>query len=456
MKFSSGSGITLVVVFLLYLLPQIIHAQTQMPAKVTMNMSLLQAQDYAYENNYTLINSKYDVEIAHKMVKQNTAIGLPQINATIDYLDYIEQPTSLIPGEFFGQPGQMIPLQFGTKYNATLKANATQLIYSGQYLVGLQTAKAYLETAKEKNIKDRIDIRDRVADTYILLLINDEAIMILDSLYKIVTRQAEEVRISFQNGMIEDVDVDQAELNKSDLEARLTDAQNSKNIVYANLKFLIGLKDNQELTLTDDLGFFLAQVDKEALINQPFDYNKNIDYLYMKKGQYLVFMQYKLAKTAYQPTLLTSLGFSENAQRNEWNFFQSNQSWFRMVNWGVSLSIPIWSSGSRKYSVDQARLNYAKSKVTEEQTRVGLQLTVETSKKDFNNAYFVYQNKKQGFAIAVKIFQKTSIKYKEGVASSTDLNQRYNQLLMANSDYMQSMYNVLRMKIQLTKLLEKF
>ena len=79
----------------------------------TMSMSLKEAQDYAYENNFDLKNSANDVRIAYKMVKQNTAIGLPQVDGGIDYMDYLALPTSLIPGEFIGEPGTSFPVQFG-------------------------------------------------------------------------------------------------------------------------------------------------------------------------------------------------------------------------------------------------------------------------------------------------------------------------------------------------------
>ena len=447
--------IILLTFFCLFFLQSVIGQQDTKP-KTVMAFSMQQAQDYAYENNYDLKNSAFDVQIARKMVKQNTAIGLPQINGGIDYNNFIDIPTSLIPGEIIGKPGTQIPVQFGSPYNATLKASLTQLVYSGQYLVGLQTAKAYLETVKQRNLKDKIDVRDIVADAYLRVLVIEQSLVILDSTYKVVSKLVDEAKKSYQSGLIEDIDVDQADLNRSNLEAQLADIQSNRNVAYATLKFIIGLKDNQEITLADNLEYFLAQVDRDALVNQAFDYERNIDFLLLKKSDYLILMQFKLAKTAYHPTLAGFISISENAQRSSWNFFKAYEPWYRTTNWGLSLSIPIWSSGSRKYSVDQARLNVEKTKVTDEKLRVGLELQVETAKKDFSNAYFVYKNKMKGFETALKIYQKTMTKYQQGVSSSTDLNQRYSQFLQANSDYMISMYTVLSSKIKLSKLLEKF
>jgi outer membrane protein len=411
---------------------------------------------FAEENNYDLKNSATDVEIARKMVKQNTAIGLPQINGGIDYSNNLVIPTTLLPGEIIGKPGTYVPVQFGTPYNASLKGTLTQLIYSGQYLVGLQTAKAFLETSKQKNVRDKVDIRDQVADSYIRLLVVDEGIKILDSTYVVVSRLVEEARKSYQAGLIEDIEVDQADLNRSNLEATITYTKNLRNLGYASLKFIMGLKDTQEMILTDNLDFFLAQVNRDVLINQKFDYNSNLDYVLLKKADYLTLMQYKLAKTAYQPTLTGFLTGSTSAQRNAWNFFKTTEVWYPTVIVGASLQIPIWSSGSRKFAVDQARLNVEKTKVTDEKVRVGLELQVATAKTDFSNAWEIYQNKVKGFQTALKIYEKTLKKYNQGMAGSTDLNQRYNQFLASNSDYMQSIYTLLSQKIKLSKLLEKF
>ncbi|MEI7980583.1 MAG: TolC family protein [Bacteroidota bacterium] len=433
-------------------------SQTTTPiiSKTTKAFTLQQAQEYALENNYDLKNSTTDVEIARKMVKQNTAIGLPQINAGVDYMDYVVQPTTLIPGEFFGKPGTFQAVQFGTTYNMTLKGTLSQLIYSGQYLVGLQTAKAFLETSKQKNLRDKVDIRDQVADVYIRLLVVNEGIKILDSTYVVVSRLVEEARKSYQVGLLEDIEVDQADLNRSNLEATLTYTKNQRDLVYASLKFVIGLKDNEELIQIDNLDFFLAQVNRDALVNQPFDYQSNIDYTLLKKNDFLTLMQYKLSKTAYQPTLSGFLSGSANAQRNSWTFLSTSEVWYPTVNFGFSLQIPIWSSGSRKYSVDQARLNVEKTKVTDEKMRVGLELQVATAKTEFSNAYAIYKNKVKGFETALKIYEKTMTKYKQGMVGSTDLNQRYQQFLSSNNDYMQSIYQLLSQKIKLSKLLEKF
>ncbi len=425
-------------------------------AQEEMAFTLKQAQEYAYEHSYELQNARYDVEIAKKIVKENTSIGLPQIDATASYMDNILRPTSIIPN-FFDTTGTAPPLeiQFGTRYNASFSAQLTQLIYSGQYLVGLQTAKAYLETEKTKNLKSQIDVRDMVSEAYIAYLIVGESLKILDSTFMTISQMVTETEEFYKNGLIEQLDVEQMELNKATLEAELITASSQKLLAYNYLKFLMGIEENQKIILTDDLDFFLQRINRDYLMNTDFDYGFNINYRLLKKQEYLVLMQYKLAKTAYQPSLVGFFDISTNAQRESWNFFDSKQQWFSSSYWGIQLNIPIWSSGGRKYAVDQAAINVEKMKVLDKQTRTSLNLQVETVRNDFNTAYLVFLNKKKSLQTASKIYEQTIIKYRQGLASSTDLNQKYNQFLMTEAEYTQAMFSLLKSNIALSKLLEK-
>src|ERR1700750_1630776 len=74
----------------------------------TYNFSIQECVDYAYEHQHDVINSRLDVNSADYHVKEIIGQGLPQISGSANFLDYIKIPTTLIPGEFFGQPGTFV------------------------------------------------------------------------------------------------------------------------------------------------------------------------------------------------------------------------------------------------------------------------------------------------------------------------------------------------------------
>ena len=106
---------------------------------IMMVLSLQKVQQLALEQNYQVKNSRKDLEIANKKVWETTAIGLPQISGSASYQQFLKIPVTLIPAEFFGgQPGTYAEMKFGTEYNISGSLTASQLVFDGAYIVGLQ------------------------------------------------------------------------------------------------------------------------------------------------------------------------------------------------------------------------------------------------------------------------------------------------------------------------------
>jgi len=83
-------------------------------------LNLEKAKSLAQKNNFELRNARLEIETAQYMVKETVATGLPQVGASINYIDNIGLPVQLIPGDFFGFPGENLEVQFGTKYSSSV------------------------------------------------------------------------------------------------------------------------------------------------------------------------------------------------------------------------------------------------------------------------------------------------------------------------------------------------
>jgi len=66
---------------LMLVFPGILFAQNQ-----TLQFSLQEAQDYALENNKTYKNAKADIKLADAQLREAKGAGLPQVEATVDYM----------------------------------------------------------------------------------------------------------------------------------------------------------------------------------------------------------------------------------------------------------------------------------------------------------------------------------------------------------------------------------
>ena len=150
--------------------------------KETYSFTLNQAIEHALKNNYAAINAKKDIEAAKEKKWETTASGLPQINGNVSYLnnlDFTEQGVTG-GGGFGGAPGSVSTITFGTKHSMDARATLSQLIFDGSYIVGLQSAKVYLQISQNAKEKTDLEVREMVTNAYGNVLLARENILILE------------------------------------------------------------------------------------------------------------------------------------------------------------------------------------------------------------------------------------------------------------------------------------
>jgi outer membrane protein len=445
----------------LWLLSPVTRAQEQQSNSGVSYFSLEEARAFAKEHNYDVINALKDIEIARKKVKETTAIGLPQIEASLAYNDFIDIPTQLIPAEFQDPTnpelaGTFFPIKFGTKYNMTASATASQLLFSGEYIVGLQASRVFVDFSQKQYDKQIIELDKSVAESYYLVLIAERSKIIIDSTLVSLLEIKKANEALYENGFIEDTDVDQVDLLISDLRATLIDLENNLEISRNMLKFTMGLKLENEIVLTDDLDDLLAKVDQEVLYQTGFDYRKNISYKILENQQELAYLDMKRYKSQYLPRLYTFFNFQQNAYRQQWNFLKGGEDWFKTTLWGVQLDIPVFQSGARSAKVSQAKIQLEQLEVVDQQLQAGLEIQVSSTKNNFLNSWKVYQNKQESLDLSLRIYNKTQQKLLEGVSSSIELQQNYNQYLTTEREYIMSILELLTNKLELELLLTEY
>ncbi|MBN2615299.1 MAG: TolC family protein [Bacteroidales bacterium] len=423
-------------------------------AQKVFRLNLDEAINYAYTHNYSMINSGKDLEISKEQMKAALAEGLPQINGTLSYHDNVARPVSLIPGDFFGKPGEQIAVQFGTRYDAALNGQFTQLIFDGRYLVGLKAAKVAIEKADKEFFKNKLAVREQISNTYYQALSIKKSLHIVDSTLNVTRRLAGETNHVYKQGLTDDVSVDQLNLLVSDLKATQTRLNNQRVINQALLKFYLGLDEKDSLVLTEDIGKLIIQKEKMIAESGTLNLGQNIDYQTIQVAKQLSNLQVMLAKAAYLPSINASVSYNTQAQRDVWNFFNAGK-WYQSAIVGVTMHIPIFSSGQRKAKLNEARLNFEKMQVMEKETGKQLNIQYKTLIDNYENARKVYNNKDQNRKVAEKIYRKTTEKFKEGMASSLDLLNTHNQFLSAESDYVNAEFDLLQSAEKLQTLLTK-
>lgn len=418
------------------------------------SFSLQQAIDFALENNRTAKNAMQDVDAASKQKWETISTGLPQINASIDYQNFLKQQVSLIPAEFFGgNPGEFAEVIFGTKQSVAGFATLNQKIFDGSYIVGLQSVKVFLEIAQNAKVKTDLEVRKAVINAYGNVLIAEQSTSILESNKSLLEKNLFEITKMYENGMEEEESMEQIQISLSSIKSDLNKVVRLKKIAYQMLNITMGQDINTDIVLTENLENLTLQNMSLDLLESETDIENNIDYLIAQNDKKSKEILLKLEKSKALPTLDAFVNGGYTAFSDNFAFTNDNQKWFGSSLFGVNMTIPIFSSLGRTASTQRAKINLSKAKNNLIETEQKLQLEIDAAKSEYQFTIEDYANKKQNLRLAERIEVKNETKFFEGIASSFDLRQAQVQLYTAQQEYLQAMLDVINKKAELETLL---
>ncbi|WP_289043372.1 TolC family protein [uncultured Olleya sp.] len=408
------------------------------------NMSLQEAIDYALENNRTAKNAALDIEAAIKQKWETTATGLPQLNAAVDYQNALKRNVFV-----FGD--QVI--QVGSKHTLTGTATLSQLLFDGSYLVGLQSAKVYLEISKNAKAKTDLEVRKAVINAYGNVLLAEESVAILERNISVLEKNLNDITKIFENGLEEEESVEQLKITLSSVKSNLNNTTRLKDLAYQMLNLTIGKPINDTTVLTEDLDALALQNIKLELLDTDNSIENNIDYKIAQNDKTSKELLVKLEKSKALPSLSAFINGGYTGNRESFNFTNTNEKWYGSSIFGVSLNVPIFSSGMRSAATQRAKINLEKADINLTETEQMLNLQIESAKSDYQFAIEDYQNKKENLTLAERIETKNQTKFFEGIGSSFELRQAQTQLYTAQQELLQTMLDVITKKAELETLL---
>jgi len=447
------------------LLPAGLYAQQQ---GSPLSLSLKQAQDYAIINNVNAKNSSLDVKLAKKKIWETTAIGLPQISAQANYQHLFKVPELSLGGSTFLdtknlEPGNVItandvtqgnlflgynpsdPIALGVKDNTTINLTVSQLVFSGEYLVGLQASKVFSKISEQSQKKTELDLKESVSNTYSLVLLLGQNKTILQQSLDNLKKTLADMQEMNKQGFIENTDVDQIELTTLNLENGVNSINRQESASKDLLKYQLGLSFDIEIVLTDSLESTTVIPNLETVLSSKFNVENNLDFQILGIQEKLGKLNLKREESTFLPSLAAVYQHTAKVNKPAFDFTPADV-------FMLTLNVPIFSSGQRLVKVQERKLELEKITNTKNDVSNALQLQFINIRNEMASAYEKLQNEKKNIELTNRIYEKTLIKYKEGLSSSLDLTNAQNQYLTAQSNYFTAMYSLITAKNKLDKL----
>jgi outer membrane protein TolC len=396
-----------------------------------MSLSLEDAVKMALERNTNILNSELDLEIAQKKIKETIAMGLPHVDLKSAYTFLPVVPTIV-----FGDDPNAAPIELGVKHNLTTDITASQLIFNGAYIVGVQATKVYYNLSVQNDEKTRLDVNESVINTYQMIQLAEESLKILQQNLDNVLKTKYEISEMYTQGFMEKTDVDQLEVTANVLRNSINQVESNLDMAYRLLKIQLGIDETIAVTLADSTQTYESLIlASDLLITEEFVLEKNIDYKLVQTSKELAELNVKVEKSTYLPVIN---GFYNRTQKlNSPAFDFTPKDLF-----GINLNMPIFASGQRKALINQRELEVEKRENTRLFVSSSLIMQANQFKSDVELKAEKYKNQKMSKELTDEIYQRTLEKYKQGMVTSLDLANTQNQYLNNLTNYYQFMFDL--------------
>jgi len=413
------------------------------------HFSLKEAIEYAQKNQVSIQNAEIDEAIAANTVKQTVGIGLPQLSGNVNFQDFLKVPTSLLPGEFFGKPGEQIPVQFGVKYQSSIGLELSQLLFDGSYLVGLQASKTYKELSNKNLKRSRIETAVAVTKAYYSVLVSNEQLSLLDANLIRLKKSLDDTKALFTNGFVEKIDVDRLTVLNNNLETERGNVIRLLNLNVNLLKFQMGMSIQSKLSLTDSISGL--QVIQSVAVADTNAYKNRIEYSLLETQKRLNELDLKRYKSLFLPSVVAFGNTSKSLQANEFsNLFERS---FPTTVIGFKISVPLISGGIKLYQVRNAKLEVLKTQNNLINLKNGISLEVEQAQTVYRNGLKSLENQERNMGLAQEVLRVSKIKYEQGVGSSIEVTTAETSLKEAQNNYINALYDLLINKVNMDKAL---
>ncbi|MGA0559613.1 TolC family protein [Larkinella sp. VNQ87] len=407
----------------------------------TTDWSLKSCIDYGLQHFGTVRIAQYQTETANQQARQAVGLYLPQVTGSGNFTDNIKLQTSIIPAGIFGP--EPVRVAFGQKYQTNVSAQATQPIFDKSLLIGLKANKPNQQLAQLNNRQTQEEIIYNITSNYYQVFIAQQQINLLRDNLERTQQVLNILKLQRDNGVIQPIDYTNTEVSYNNTRSQLSVAENDLNLALNRLKYQMGLPADQPLVLPDSLAFNqIAPIEVP-----PFDVKKLVSFQQAETNLALQRLQLERIKAGYLPTLSASASYGTLAFANQFGDAFRNFTGFGSV--GLSLRVPIFDGLQRDAQIQQQRLTVLTQEEQQRLNASAFQLQFNNSQSQLQRAQTTVQNDDRTVKLAQEVYNVTTLQYRQGTKSLTDLINADNSYRQAQSNYINSLINYYQARLDL-------
>ena len=415
---------------------------SQNPAEAApkaLSLSLKEAQDYAVQQNRSLRNASLAVQQAYAQRWQTIAAMLPQLDGSYTYNNYCGYSATMSMG------GASIDINMPNVGALGLTAS---MGLNGQAIVGVLLNNIAIDMQRLNYEIGEDELRANIKLSYASVLVLEDIVSLMDSSLINLQRVAEMTQRSVDVGAAEQTSADQIQVRVNTIKDNINSQKRNVSLALASLKVLLDVPAETEISLTTRLEELLTSDAVMQLLGEEYLKERNLNYQLLQKNVELAEKNVHMAGWAYGPTVSLAYNYTNQQYYGEGGMRMTPPHLVQL-----SLRMPLWSSGKRAAGVVDKKIALEAARNTLAETTDNLDIQYQQLRYELQNAYESYLTQKTNLDVTRRVFESTTNKFNYGRNSNLELVNASNDVITAQSTYVQAVLTLVQANVELEKFL---
>lgn len=403
--------------------------------KRTVTLSLQQCVDIALQDNPTIRVADMEIERLDLSKLETRASLFPSIDFTGSYQRALAlQTISMNMG------GENQSFKMGSDNTWGFGFSATVPLIAPSLWKALKISDTQILASYESARASRLNLVNQVNQVYYALMLAKASYEVLQANYDLSKYNAELYEKQFSVGTATEYDVLRSQVQLTNLEPELLEAQIAIERCILQLRVLMGISEDidiePDVTLKDmerEMYDYVSRMDCTL--------SDNTDLRSLDIQAKLSEQNVELKKMAFMPTLAASLNINWSALSNG-NAFK-NQQFHPYSMLGFTLNVPIFSGGSRYYGLKQAEVQSKEIRLQRENLVNTLNMQVDLAVDNIKKEVKQISSSAAGVKQAEKAREIMQKSFEIGAGSYLTLRDSEVAEVTAKLTYYQAIYNYL-------------
>jgi outer membrane protein TolC len=409
-------------------------------------LTLQQCIEYGLTHNPSIMKAGLETEKSDYKLTEARSEYLPQVSGSVQLIDNLKLQTMVLPGEFVGQPGTTVPVQFGTLYNLTGAVDATQKIYDQSSIEAVRIAKQNAQLSELNTQKTKEQLTYDLANAYYSAQVTLTQQNLIQANLSKVDTLLQVTRVQFENGFVKKLDVDRLQVNKTNLQTELANSKSNYEQQLMLLKYYMGMPLEETISLPE-----ISATEKIETKLLGVDNISSTDVQILQTQQALYNMNIRQIQAGYIPTLSVAFHGAAQFQQDDLRIFSKNASWYPTSYLAFNLNIPIFDGMSKTSRISQMRVQLKQNELDQQYLNQSINMQVANAQNKLTVNLSALETQQRNIELANEVYETTRVQYSNGTIALTEMVNAENELRVSQTNYLTALVQARLAELELIK-----